>query len=569
MIFLPIVDRELRVAARRRATYWSRFQAALAALVPAFFLLAGPVPFPSLAQQGAQIFQILAFMAFLTALLSAVRLTADCLSGEKREGTLGFLFLTDLKPYDVVFGKLAATALPALYGLLAVVPVLAIPILLGGVTLADVLRLALVLLNTLFFALSLAMFISALCWSEKKAAGLTVLLLFAFGAALPLAGYVGAALNGSRSPWLALLMASPGFACALVSKTGYSTMPAAFWLSTVVTHVLGWAFLGLTCRVLPRVWQDRPAEGRRLRWREWCRRMLMGNATARRNFRSRLLAVNPIYWLASRERLLRSYPWILLASVGAIVLWAYWGLRIRGVDWEPVIMVSFFLNWFFKHWLANAACYAFSTDRDRGALELLLCTPLTIRDVLRGHWLSLRRVFLAPVLTLLVVELFLFGTALATDTVNRLDLPWFLPLMFMAGIILFVADLFALVWVGWWAGVVSKNASSAVSSTYVRLMILPWLMVATGSVLSYLLYAEGAHATVALVMWVGSSLWLDWFFARRARWRLLTDLRGAAVERYSGGDPAMRWWRRLGRHAARWLAASPSQSRRGPSQNSW
>src|SRR6266850_2153725 len=197
MIFLPIVDRELRVASRRSATYWSRFQAGLAALVPAFFLLAGPIPFPSLAQKGAHMFQILAFLAFFYAMLSAVRLTADSLSGEKREGTLGFLFLTDLKPYDVVFGKLAATSFTALYGLLAVLPILAIPILLGGVTLADVLRLALVLLNTLFFALSLAMFISALCWREKTAVGMTILLLFAFCGGLPIAGAIVVAVNGT------------------------------------------------------------------------------------------------------------------------------------------------------------------------------------------------------------------------------------------------------------------------------------------------------------------------------------------------------------------------------------
>ena len=42
-------------------------------------------------------------------LLSGVWFTADCLSEEKREGTLGLLFLTDLKGYDVVFGKLVAT----------------------------------------------------------------------------------------------------------------------------------------------------------------------------------------------------------------------------------------------------------------------------------------------------------------------------------------------------------------------------------------------------------------------------------------------------------------------------
>ena len=559
MTFLPIVDRELSVAARRSATYWARFQAALAALVPAFFLLAGPVSFPSMAQQGAQLFQILAYMAFLYAMLSAVRLTADCLSGEKRDGTLGFLFLTDLKPYDVVFGKLAATSLPALHGLLAVVPVLAIPIMLGGVTLVDVLRLGLMLVNTLFFALALAMFISALCWREKTAVGVTILLLFAVGAGLPIAGAVVASVNGSQNLAPILSMASPGFACALVSGAAYGTAPGAFWFSTAVTHLLGWAFLVLTCRVLPRVWQDRPAEGRRLLWRQWCRSVLMGNLTTRTDSRRRLLAINPIYWLASRERLTRLYPWILLASVAAVILWACWGLRVRGVQWEPLVFTSFFLNWFFKHWIANLACYAFATDRDKGALELLLCTPLTLRDVLHGHWLALRRLFLAPLLMLLTIELSLFAMALAADAENHLDLPWFLPVVFLSGTILFVPDLFAAVWVGWWAGVVSKNASSAVSSTYVRLMILPWLIVAMGAVLSYLLYDDGAHIIVALVLWFGSSLWLDWFLAKSAKQKLLTELRGAAVERYSGGDPALRWWRRVGRHAAQWLAGSNSR----------
>ena len=87
-----------------------------------------------------------------------MRWTADCLSSEKREGTLGFLFLTDLKAYDVVAGKLASSSLSAAYGLLAVMPVLTIPMLLGGVTIWDVARLGLVLANTLFFAMSLAHF---------------------------------------------------------------------------------------------------------------------------------------------------------------------------------------------------------------------------------------------------------------------------------------------------------------------------------------------------------------------------------------------------------------------------
>ena len=53
------------------------------------------------------LFGVLTGTAVLYCLLSGVRSTADCLSVEKREGTLGLLFLTDLKGYDVVLGKLA------------------------------------------------------------------------------------------------------------------------------------------------------------------------------------------------------------------------------------------------------------------------------------------------------------------------------------------------------------------------------------------------------------------------------------------------------------------------------
>ena len=55
-------------------------------------------------------------LALLYCLASGRRSTADCLSEEKREGTLGLLFLTDLTGYDVVLGKLSATSVNAFYG---------------------------------------------------------------------------------------------------------------------------------------------------------------------------------------------------------------------------------------------------------------------------------------------------------------------------------------------------------------------------------------------------------------------------------------------------------------------
>src|SRR5205823_6492965 len=101
----------------------------------------------------------------------------DCLSSEKREGTLGLLFLTDLKGYDVVCGKLAATSFRALYGLLALVPVLAVPLLMGGITSGEFWRMVLVLVNTFLFSLAIGVFVSALCQDARKAMGANFLLL--------------------------------------------------------------------------------------------------------------------------------------------------------------------------------------------------------------------------------------------------------------------------------------------------------------------------------------------------------------------------------------------------------
>src|SRR5947207_1010696 len=187
MTFLPIVDRELRVAAGRPVTYWTRLVFAIAgAGIVSLALL-----FAAAAQTGASgiggwLFYFLSLLALGFSTFAGVFLTADCLSEEKREGTLGLLFLTDLKGYDVVLGKLLARSLSAAYGLLAIFPVLAITLTMGGVTAGEFWRTALVFLNTLFFSLAAGMLISTLGRADHRsmasAAGMIVLI----GGGLPL-----------------------------------------------------------------------------------------------------------------------------------------------------------------------------------------------------------------------------------------------------------------------------------------------------------------------------------------------------------------------------------------------
>ena len=67
-----------------------------------------------------QLFAALAGCAFILCLFAGVFLTSDSLSEEKREGTLGLLFLSSLLGSDIVLGKFSALALNAFFRRLCV-----------------------------------------------------------------------------------------------------------------------------------------------------------------------------------------------------------------------------------------------------------------------------------------------------------------------------------------------------------------------------------------------------------------------------------------------------------------
>ena len=116
---------------------------------------------------GPVLFLILTYYAFGLSLLAG-------LSGgglhQPREARrhLGLLFLTDLKGCDVVLGKLITVGLSALYGLVAVLLVTALPLFLGGVTVREYWRVALALVTALFFALAIGILVSLFSRSQPS-----------------------------------------------------------------------------------------------------------------------------------------------------------------------------------------------------------------------------------------------------------------------------------------------------------------------------------------------------------------------------------------------------------------
>lgn len=194
------------MAARKTGPRKFRVRGALVLMLIWLILIIGSRTSTSPAELGRNLFATLAGVTLAVCLLAGAFLTADCLSEEKREGTIGLLFLTDLKGYDVVLGKLAATSLNSFYGLLAIFPILALPMLLGGVSGAEFGRVMLALLVTLLFSLASGLAVSALSRESRAAAAGTLGLVLLLALIVPVLYGILAAVckSGTRSRWCGL-----------------------------------------------------------------------------------------------------------------------------------------------------------------------------------------------------------------------------------------------------------------------------------------------------------------------------------------------------------------------------
>ena len=172
MNFLPIARLEMRRAARQPMTYYARALTGLLTISTGLgFVFAGFHRAMSTASAGQAVFWMLTGSGYVLLAAQVILLTCDCVSQEKRAGTLGLLFLTDLDGFDIVAGKLTAQVIRSLYCLMAAFPAFGFCIILGGVGLGDFVKVALALLNTLFYFAALGILISACVWRERTAAG--------------------------------------------------------------------------------------------------------------------------------------------------------------------------------------------------------------------------------------------------------------------------------------------------------------------------------------------------------------------------------------------------------------
>lgn len=544
MTLLPVVRRELSVAARQRHTFWGRSGAALVAMVIGgwIYLIERASAFSGL---GMLIFSSLSGLCFFYCMMAGSSHSSDCISAEKRDGTLGLLFLTDLRSYDIVLGKLAASSISALYRVMAVLPVIAIGLLMGGVTPGEYWRMVCVLLVTLGFSLGAGMLASVLSVESKRATGFAFLLVVCGSGLVPLIYLISSwwlksrgLLDGEMDRMLERLFIWESPVVAFFSS--FSSFPQAnrwmFWPSLLWTLGLGLMFLGVACIRLPTCWQENGVETWRDRWFGRLTRWWHGGGAHLQTRRTLLLELSPICWLNERRFSRSTAVWWMIGL--ACLAFMGLGRQIGFRDITLLMLVSMVVHAILKFWIASEAPRRFADDRRSGALELYLCTSMSTGQLIAGQLRSLQRQFLGPILFVLMVDVWFAVTHSESTNFGEGGLLfWALRMLYLP------VDAMALGYVGIWLSL-AQSSRRLTGGVLGRVLIIPWLVLgAGGTAVAAFDWLDGVDNGQWLLMgaWFMVSMANNGYWIWRARLELNTRFREMAAVPL-GSKSSNRWW---------------------------
>lgn len=469
---LPIIIRELLLQSRRPATIRARWIAVLVVLAIAVMMMVSG-GYASQQQRAKFIFIFIGILSLGAAMLAGVFQTADALSEERREGTLGLLFLTDLRGYDVVFGKLISTSLLSFYTFLSIMPVLALPLMMGGLTVGEFWRVMLAIVVTMYFSLAVGMFVSALNHDARRAMVTTFLIMVFLGGLFPFLwtfSFVG--LRGSG--WRFFEYFSPPFAFQQAFDIFYSAGRGQrdFWRGIYAMFFCGTAGLAAACWLAGKVWQETGGRERR-----------RANSGSAKKFHSRTAAVlteNPFLWLATREVRLTRLVFGLFALLLPLWGFLYYRLldegRFNGAFLAPLLLITFGMHIIFKCVLTVEVTRRFCEDRQSGALELLLATPLTVLEIIAGQKKAIWQLFRGGFVFLTLLNLaILYFVKTSSDFSRDSEGAGIFCLMLIGGIFVLWLDGFTLIRVGMWQALIKPRQARAFFATLLRALLPPWL----------------------------------------------------------------------------------------------
>jgi len=411
----PLFQRELTIAPQRGRIYIARtaYAAALLLLIfTAWLVLYGTQKVSDigdLARFGAILFQILAPLQLVWAMFFSAMLAAAAVAHEKDRKTLILLLLTNLSNSELVLGKLLASILNVLVMLAAAVPLFMAVALLGGVSFRQLAWTFTITLSSVLVCGSLGSLLAL--WREKtfQALALTVLVLVLWvaGWEIVAAGALGDALGGvpcqvlatGLSPWRAVLEAIQPYIRPQPSLGALGTSINLYLLSSVVIAALlnGIAIAMVRGRHPSREPAPMPPEDDVLRQKNIfdvadAQKQNSSGATAGLSSsaaRTREVWDNPIIWRELRTwayggklLVIRLAYLLLFALAAGSLYWMAQQGRLAAASHVAVALAPLML---LSLILVNAqAVTSLTSERDARALDLLLVTDLTPKEIVFG-----------------------------------------------------------------------------------------------------------------------------------------------------------------------------------------
>ncbi len=587
----------MRAAARRPGTHRLRWVTAGGFFVLLMWLawVEGLLDNKSVAPT---VFRVYSFMIFFYCLFVGAGGTADCIARERRDGTLGLLFLTNLNSAEIVAGKLCSNALALFYSLIAILPLTALLILVGGISHTLVWRTGLALADGMGFAIAAGFLASVLCVRQFPAVAMATFLSLFFGAAL--LGVAEAVKGLTRSSSAATIIIEIFSPLEMLIRADRPRMLAdEYWASVGGVAAMSCSALALVILRLRFLWRDHPQRASGWRRLNVLRLFQRRGGVAGSTMRRRFLDINPLFWLASRQRVSAPVFMLLTVVLVSITEWVvapFFQRHIGGgsisalaghlVAW---LIMGLLFHGLILYYAASAASQQMAEDKQSGAFELILSTPIAQRTITRGLWLAYARKMFFPVLASLLAILFFVwqgATVIIFDPPNDrippLHLgPWQLiwavlqhrplfgsredwELAFMLKLVLlFLAGMAVLWptlgWVGRWLGLSMRHPGFAPLLTLALAVVPPVVLFSVACyVFSHThLNNMPERRSMPLVMWtafnivLGNCVALSWWAASQLR----RKFRATVTSRYQPAD-SRTWWRRLARgEVARFAAA--------------
>ena len=377
-----VFEREVLAVPRARGLYVARavYSGALLAIVATCWLVVtgtqSVTTAGDTARFGATLMRILAPLQLSLAMLAAAMTSTVAVTSEKDRRTLELLLISRLSDAQLVLGKLAGSLLRVLLLLLAAVPVFAIAALFGGVTVPQLVRLFLVTVAASLVAASVANCVAFWKDTTFQSLAITTFALVAWVAVGEVvAGRFGAGVAAAASPARAVFAAlSPAGGGMLTPFLGVCAGVIAAANALAVLRVRAWNTTQEARRQVPA--DDAATQA--------------GMPVTRRP--SRQVWDNPVLWREictrahGKAMMLVRLAWLLLfaAAVAGIVAESRQarpdGLAVA-VAVVPMALASLLA-------VAAMAVTSITTERDRGALDVLLVTDLEPGEFVWGKLLG-------------------------------------------------------------------------------------------------------------------------------------------------------------------------------------